>query len=119
MVDKELLRQGNRHFIPESLRICEHTGQCRSCSCLRADQIDLAIRSTGTAFKVAVEGAQGDPFGIRGLAHTDTRTAGAFQNTGSCSDQICQSAILRQHIVNLLGTRGNGQAYIRMNRLAF
>ena len=35
--------------------------------------------------------------------------AGAFQNSGSGGDQVGQSAVLGQHIVNLLGAGGNGE----------
>ena len=44
--------------------------------------------------------------------------ARAFQNAGARSDQVGQSAVLCEHIVNLLGTRGDRKADIRMDGFA-
>ena len=73
-------------------------------------KINLCILCTASALKVSVECTQGNSCGIRREAHTYTRTAGRFQNSCACRNNVSQSTALCKHIQNLLRTGRNGQA---------
>ena len=118
VVDEEGFRHGDRNAAAQFLRIGEYAGQGGSGGGFRADQIDLRVGCAGTAFKVAVERAQGHAAGIGGLPHADAGTAGGFEDPGPGGNEIGQRAVFGQHGVHLLGAGGDGQAHVRMDRLA-
>ena len=68
--------------------------------------------------KIAVEGTQRYAAGLRRLTHADAGTACALQDTSACRDDICQSAVLRQHVEYLLGAGADGQRNLRAYGLA-
>ena len=118
VVDGEMLRHFDLRHLAEGARIGQHTGQCRRCCNLRRYEEDLCILGAGTALKVAVEGTQRYAAGLRRLTHADAGTACALQDTSACRDDICQSAVLRQHVEYLLGAGADGQRNLRAYGLA-
>ena len=80
----ELFRQYKfRHFADFSgvSQIARHCGnRCQ----FRRYQINLSVLSSGTSEEVSVKSSQRNTLGIRRLSHTNTRTAGTFQNSCAC-----------------------------------
>ena len=59
------------------------------------------------------------PYDILSVSYTHLAgTACALQDTSACRDDICQSAVLRQHVEYLLGAGADGQRNLRAYGLA-
>jgi hypothetical protein len=118
VVDEEFRRKRHLRRVAQRARVGQHTCQRTCGGNLRADEIDARVRRAGTALKVAVEGAQGNAFGIGGLPHPDAGAAGRFENAGARGDHISQRAVLREHIEHLLGAGRDGKAHIWVHGFA-
>ena len=76
--------------------IGDYTSYCRSDSSFRAYQIYISRFGTAAAVEVTVKGTQRFTVITWSLAHTDTWTAAAFQNAGTCFQEDRQQTVISQ-----------------------
>ena len=119
IVYHEMLRHGNQRGFSQCMGICHNACQCGCNGCFGADDINLCGFCPASAFKVSVDGTQGNRIRCRSLSHADAGAAATFQNTRACGNNICQCAVCRQHIHHLLGAGRDNQTDIGMNGFSF